>query len=230
MMNYLKALFTRCLNARYITTAEDGNYAIELDGRTLYLLFEHSNGIEDWKNNFDFPVSPYKNMNPVWQCHRGFLRVWRGMQEELEERVAYILARNQRINSIVCVGYSHGGALAVFATEDMEYLHGARCNVSGYGFGAPRVLFGIVPREIKHRLRNFITVRNIPDLVTHLPPLVFGFQNAGTLKRIGKRGKYTPVSAHFSESYLAELEALEEETKSNAEQPHHVTASSVSYV
>ncbi len=205
-MNYLKALFLRCLNARYISTQEDGNYAIECEGNTLYLLFECSNSAVDWKNNLDFPVAPYKNMHPSWQCHRGFLRVWKGMQEEVEERVAYILSRRSEIHDIVCVGYSHGGALAVLATEDMEYLHGERCSVSGYGFGAPRVLFGRVPKEVKRRLRSFMTVRNIPDLVTHLPPYLFGFQNAGVLNRIGKRGKYTPISAHFAQSYLEELE------------------------
>ncbi len=222
-------LFKRCLNAKYVSSPEGGNYAIELDEDTLYLLFECSNGVEDWKNNFDFPVRPYQSSSK-WLCHRGFLRVWEAMRKDIEAYVAEKLRFHPEIARIVCVGYSHGGALAVLATEDMEYLYGAQCTVFGYGFGAPRVLFGRVPREVKHRLRRFMTVRNIPDLVTHLPPALFGFQNAGVMQRIGQRGKYTPVSAHFAESYLTELEAFEKQGEVGYEEAYSGIAGSTSSV
>ncbi len=204
-------LFKRCLSAQYIHTAESGEYAIEIDGDTLYLLFECSSGAEDWINNFDFPAEPYGQMKRKWQCHRGFLRVWKAMQKQIESNVKGILAEHKQIKKIVCIGYSHGGALCVLATEDMAYLYGDRYTIEGYGFGAPRVLWGKIPHEVKNRLGRFITVRNIPDIVTHLPPLVFGFRNAGTMLRIGKRGKYTSVEAHFPASYIAELEEYEPE-------------------
>ena len=134
-------LFKRCLNAEYIHTAEGGDYAIEIDGSTLYLLFEPSDGLEDWKNNFDFPAQPYKDMTPVWYCHRGFTKVWKAVQDELAPKVDEILSSSESIKRIVCVGYSHGAALAVLATEDMEWQYGDEYTVEGYGFGAPRVLW-----------------------------------------------------------------------------------------
>ena len=201
----MKNLFKRCLSADYNHTAEGGDYAIQIEGDTLYILFEWSDGKEDWINNFDFPVKPYKETN--WYCHRGFLKVWKAMRVEIESNVADILS-NEDIKNITCIGYSHGAALSVLCTEDMEYWWGSQCKVNGYGFGAPRVLWGIVPKAVKERLRSFKTVRNKPDLVTHVPPKIFGYRNAGELIKIGKDFKYSPIKAHYPESYIKELESI----------------------
>lgn len=201
----LRDLFERCLNANYVHTAEGGDFALQAEGDTLYLLFECSDGLEDWKNNFAFPAKPYKSMDAVWLCHGGFLKVWKAMRDNIEAYVSEILETHPEISNIKCVGYSHGAAIAVLATEDMSYLYGDKYTVCGYGFGAPRVLWGIVPKVIKERLTCFTTVRNIPDIVTHVPPIFLGFRNAGTLVKIGAAGKYNPIDAHRPESYLQEL-------------------------
>ena len=203
--------FNRCLYAKYIHTENSGDYAIEVNGDTLYILFQKSSGAEDWLNNFAFPAKPYKRMNTVWLCHGGFLKVWKAMRNDIEAYVAEILANHSEIKKIVCIGYSHGAALSVLATEDMEYLYGKDYEVSGYGFGIPRVLWGIVPKEVKDRLRNFISVRNIPDIVTHVPPMIFGFRNAGTLIKVGEKGKYNPFKAHYPSAYIAEMTVKEGE-------------------
>ena len=200
----MKDLYRRCLDAEYIHTTEGGDYAIEVDGDTLYLLFEWSDGAEDWKNNFDFPAKPYKRMRDKWFCHRGFLKVWKAMRDEIENRVAETLERNTDISNITIVGYSHGGAMALFATEDMTYLYGDKFNVSGYGFGAPRVLWGYVPKAVRERISAFVTVRNVPDIVTHLPPKVFGYRDIN-IEEIGEKGKYKPIKAHYSSAYIEEL-------------------------
>lgn len=198
-------LFQRCLCANYTHTAEDGDYAIEIDGDTLYILFEWSDGATDWRNNLDFPAKPYKSMTDTWYCHRGFLRVWKGMRDEVEKGVADALRRSEGISKITVVGYSHGGAISLFATEDMAYLYGQKYKVSGYGFGAPRVLWGVIPDAVKERISAFKTVRNIPDLVTHVPPKIFGYRDVN-ITEIGRYGKYQPIEAHYSSSYIAEMD------------------------
>ena len=235
--------FKRCLKAKdkYIHTPEGGDYFIEAEGDTLYILFECSDDKEDWINNFNFipdeykdrentpklallkailkaictylklPSAAYKDMLKKWRVHGGFHKVWKSMQDDIEAYVAEFLANHPEIKKIVIIGYSHGAALAVLATEDMEYLYGKTYEVSGYGFGTPRVLWGIVPKEVKERLRNFTSVRNIPDIVTHVPPMLFGFRNAGTLIKVGKKGKYNLFKAHYSSSYIAELNAMKGE-------------------
>lgn len=237
----LSKLFSRCLNATYIHTECGGDYAVELDGDTLYLLFECSDGKEDWINNFDFvpdnyeerdetsvlasiaikaganaigeylklPEKPYKDMPKSWRVHGGFLKVWKAMQDQIEYKVTKHLELHQ-IKNIVCVGYSHGGALSLLATEDMAFLYGDRVNVTGYGFGSPRVLWGIVPKTIKNRLKGYKVIRNVSDLVTHVPPALFGFSHGGEVVKLGQRGKYNMIKAHRPESYMTEFENLEE--------------------
>lgn len=200
----MDVLFKRCLDADYTHTAEDGDYAIEVEGETLYILFEWSDGAEDWKNNLDFPAKPYKRMTETWYCHRGFLKVWKAMRDEIENRVAETLKLHTDISNITIGGYSHGGALALFATEDMAYLYGKNFNVSGYGFGAPRVLWGNIPEAVRERISAFVTVRNVPDLITHLPPKVFGYRDIN-ITEIGEEGKYKPIEAHYNSAYMAEL-------------------------
>lgn len=204
----MKALFRRCLNAEYISTAKNGNYAIEIEGDTVYILFQWSKGFWDWVHNFLFPAKPYKRMNSLWFCHRGFLKVWKAMRDEIEWRVRKILSKNPDVKNIVCVGYSHGGALALLATEDMEYLYGGSYEVKGYGFGAPRVIWGFVPKAVKNRLQAFKVIRNIPDIVTHLPPVLFGFRHVASPLRIGEKRKYSPIKAHYDTAYIAELKEI----------------------
>lgn len=221
-------LFKRCLYAKYIHTNEDGDYAIEVEGDTLYLLFECSDGKADWRNNFDFlatlhcsisaATKPYKDMADKWKVHRGFLKVWKAMRDEVEGKVAEALEIFPEIARIVCVGYSHGGALCVLATEDMSFLYGDNYEVEGYGFGAPRVLYGKIPQSVKDRLKCFVTIRNIPDLVTFVPPKLFGFKNAGTLLKVGKKFRYTPIKAHYASAYIKELTEYERQKEIKKEE------------
>jgi hypothetical protein len=201
-------MFKKCLEADYIHTENGGDYAIEVCDNILYILFECSDGEEDWRNNFKFPVKPYKDMKPVWYCHGGFLGVWKAMRDDIEAKVAQLLRENE-IAEIKCIGYSHGAALAVLATEDMAYLYGDNYTISGYGYGAPRVLWGIVPNEVKERLECFKTIRNIPDIVTHLPPKLFGFRNAGEMLEIGGTDReYGLFMSHHYDNYIIELKKL----------------------
>lgn len=204
----MKDLLKRCLKAQYISTAKNGNYAIDVEGDTLYLLFQWSKGFWDWVHNFLFPARPYKRMSCLWFCHRGFLKVWKAMRDEIEAYVKELLSNNPDVKKIVCVGYSHGGALALFATEDMEFLFGKSYEVSGYGFGAPRVIWGFVPKAVKNRLRAFQVIRNVPDIVTHLPPVLLGFRHVARPLKIGERGKYSAIEAHYNSAYIAELNEI----------------------
>jgi hypothetical protein len=105
---------------------------------------------------------------------------------------------------IICIGYSHGAAIAGLATEDMTFLFGDRISVCGFGFGCPRFIWGPLPRDAKTRFSNFTVIRNIPDLVTHLPPFILGYRHIGHFVKIGKKGVYSPISAHYPQAYIKE--------------------------
>lgn len=202
----LSSLFLRCLNLKYTNVENCGSYALEIIGSTLYIYFQDSNGLTDWKNNLDFPARLKKGSDGIdYMCHRGFLRVWRSIEPYITPHIC-----NKDYRSIIIVGYSHGGALAYLCHEHAWSLRSDIQNsIFGYGFGAPRVLWGLKSFLIRKRWNSFTVIRNIDDIVTHLPPALFGYLHAGTLLKIGAKGKYSGIDAHRPESILSELKLYE---------------------
>ena len=194
-------LFRRCLNADYVHAKSGADYAVTRTGKTLYVFFEWSDGCLDWKNNLDFPAKAHGRGGEAWFVHRGFLRVFESVRNEITVKVQNELKKADRI---VCVGYSHGAALAGLCVEELQFQFGKEIKISGYGFGCPRFIFGRLPAAVRARFASFVPIRNVPDIVTHLPPVLLGYSHPSKLKKIGKLGKYTPVSAHYPKSYLDE--------------------------
>ena len=171
--------FTECLNASYVHIENDASFAVKQDGETLTLYFEKSNGATDWRNNFDFPARPYRDMANGWFCHRGFLRVWKSIEPYIVNKIFDL-----SISKIDIVGYSHGAAIALLCYEYVKFNR-PDVEVSGVGFGCPRVFWGTARRAVMQRFEGFVVVRNGCDLVTHLPPACFGFRHVGKLLKIG---------------------------------------------
>lgn len=201
----LSQLFYRCTHRAYIHVENGGDYATERQGSTLYIYLECSDGMEDWKNNLDFPAKAYCRMGrAVWFAHRGFLKVWKTLEGYLEREIM-----DSAVQKIVTVGYSHGAALAVLCHEYIWYHRPDLRNViRGYGFGCPRVIWGFRGSGLRERWERFLVVRNIDDLVTHVPPAILGYFHVGELLCIGEKGKYSPIDAHRPENIQAELCSL----------------------
>lgn len=202
---YLKGLFLRCLEADYITVKNSGSFAMEREGERLYVLFEKSDGGEDWENNFDFAVTETRRECvrecELWYAHGGFLRVWRSILPYVEGAILDLGVRE-----IITVGYSHGAAIALLCHEYIWYNRpDIRANIFGYGFGCPRVVWGRVTGE-RERWGRFYRTKNFDDIVTHLPPSMFGFHHVGNEINIGGVGRYSRVDAHRAENYIKELE------------------------
>lgn len=206
----LYELFSVCLNISYTQVGRSANYAVSRENGTLYIFFQGSDGRNDWKSNLDFPAKAYKRMGKtVWFAHRGFLRVWKELEPFLAEKIA-----DTSVQKIVIAGYSHGGALAMLCHEYVWYHRpDLRAQTEGHGFGAPRVFWGVQTAELKSRWKNFTVIRNIDDVVTHLPPSFLGFSHVGAFLKIGERGKYSAIEAHYPENILRELKAYEERRK-----------------
>ena len=201
MKNILSELFSACLERKYTEVENGGSWAYTRHGDALYLWFQKSHGMTDWLNNLNFVATPYREMSPEWQCHAGFLKVWRSVKPYVEP-----LILDTEVKRICTVGYSHGAALAVLCHEYIWYHRpDLRERMCGYGFGCPRVLYGCVPPALAVRWESFFTVRNVDDIVTHLPPRVMGFCHVGVPVTVGAEGNYSPVDAHRPESYLKEL-------------------------
>ena len=197
----LKELYQKIINANYTHLAkETASYYTERDGNTLYILFEKSNGKTDWRNNFDFPAKPYRDMINKWYAHRGFLKVWKAIEPYLEKDIF-----NMDIETIIIGGYSHGAAIALLCFEYCKFNR-PDATVIGYGYGCPRVVWGRVKKQVKRRFEGFTVIRNGRDIVTRVPPAWLGYRHIGTMHKIGQGKGYNSIDAHRAENYVKELE------------------------
>jgi hypothetical protein len=208
-------MFKRCVNigsGYNHTEINKGSYFVEYDNNTLYIYFQGSNGDIDWKNNFDFGAEPYKDMPAKWKAHKGFVRVWKEIVPFIKDDIM-----NPDVKRINIVGYSHGAALSVLAHEYAWFNRpDIRDNIFGYGFEPPRVFRGRkIPDELIPRWENFTVFRNGADIVTHVPPLLFGYKHVGKLVHLNKdreilvdkHFKFKCVNEHYYPNVVASLEA-----------------------
>lgn len=193
-------LFEKVLNAEYTHTEKERvSYASKISGGVLTILFEESNGARDWRNNFAFPVKPYRDMEDKWHCHGGFLRAWKDVEPFLQGQIM-----DKAVHTIRIAGYSHGAAVALLCHEYCRF-HRPDCAVFGVGYGCPRVIWGRLRKAVKERLLGFVVIRNKGDLVTHVPPAILGYKHSSTVLTIGGHTHYGMINAHRPESYLIEL-------------------------
>lgn len=199
-MNLRKA-FEECLSHinDFIHCENDGDFFTKCEGDTLTIFLEWSDDKADWRNNFRFlaiPCKPYKSMKNIWFCHRGFRKVWKAIKKYIEAAI-----KNPAIKKIKIVGYSHGAAIALLCYEFCKFNR-PDCDIQGIGFGCPRVFWGYVPKAVKERVKDFKVVRNGNDIVTHVPPALFGFRHVSELVKVGQTN---PIDDHRPESYLEHL-------------------------
>lgn len=197
--------FKKCLSleSSYIHVKNEASYCFERRGNTLDIYFEWSNGTLDWIHNFYFPAKPYRRMKSVWFCHRGFLKVWKSIEPHISTAIL-----DGSIKEINIVGYSHGGAIAQLCYEYVKFNR-PDVEVTGVGFGAPRVFWGIALRGVKTRFKGFKVIRNGRDIVTHLPPVIFGFRHICEVVKVGAESKGL-IDDHRPNNYIESLEKYKE--------------------
>ncbi len=216
----LYELMYQCLNTEYTNTVRKSSYALHRKCDTLFIFFEHSNGNADWIKNLNFPAKPYRRMEQAtWYAHRGFLSAWRDVEKAIS---AYVM--DKRISRIVTVGYSHGAAIALLCHEYLWFNRPElRENITGVGFGCPRVIWGSPQADFLRRFERFTVVRNADDIVTHLPPAFLGYIHVGKLLTVGNPGKYTPFKAHYPENILTELKNYDDSIRKSALGDVHIS-------
>lgn len=195
------------LEDKYIHVENDASYYIERHpdcDEILNIYFEWSNGKTDWKNNFDFPAKPYRDMKDTWFCHRGFLKVWKSIEPHISKEIL-----DPRTKMVKIVGYSHGGAIAQLCHE---YVRFNRPDLDAslvftMAIGSPRVYWGPIRKRVARRFYGCYVIRNCKDLVTKLPPAWLGYRHICPVVKFGKKSA-GGIADHFPERYL---KAFEEE-------------------
>lgn len=217
-MNYpLCALFVECnRDVDYTTVTQDGcevDYKfLELDD-TLVICFEPSDSKIDWKINFSYWRKPYKDMGISYRVHGGFLKSFKLVRDDIRAKVLEPQENGYRWKNIIVVGYSHGGALSALCHELVWFERPdlREEGLVGLNFEGPRVFAGFrIPKALKERWAHFYTFRNHADLVTHMPPILFGFRHVGEMKKIKDNVGVGLVHAHYQRRILISLKKFEE--------------------
>ncbi len=201
----LSDLFYNCAYWVHYETVGDGvSYAFVESDDTLYIYFQGSyETIDWWRNFFFFPKkkNPYKDMDISYKVHGGFLAAWKEVEDivinKITEKSSKLIFDNksstfkEKINyrwkEIIVVGYSHGAALAGLCHECIWFWRPdlRKEGLEGYGFEAPRFYAGFkVKKELEERWEHFTVIRTNCDLVTHMPPWIFGFCHVGSMLKI----------------------------------------------
>jgi hypothetical protein len=210
-MSLEKELFQKCLAAPYVTIGDDFQYFYDGE-RTIY--FQCSSSDADWRKNLDFfpiPVKPYKGC--TWYAHRGFVKVWKSVRDTILPIVKEIYS-NGFVPRIV--GYSHGAAIAALAHEDIIFnielgkqedifINDVEQNhfyPETLVFGCPRVVW--LSKSVAWRFDSIDNYQVIGDMVTHMPPKLFGYRDFGTKIKLGNWFPIWPWR-HEPKNYLRYL-------------------------
>jgi predicted lipase len=163
------------------TIGDDTQYLIKETDDEFIIAFYGSNSDADWKTNFNFFKKPYKNMEVPFHVHRGFLKVWKLINDFFLDLVKDVE------KPITIVGHSYGAAVATLCMEDIWFNYPKkRDTLKLVTFGSPRVIGWYNYRKIKERWNNSSIYENRLDLVTHVPFAFMGFRHVQKITKIGR--------------------------------------------
>lgn len=170
----------------WITSGRDVQYIIQSDKKgEVTVVFDQSNSLEDWTNNLKFWKTPYKNMEVKFKVHTGFLKCWHSVRDEIMDAIETL-----NPSAITITGHSYGGAMAILCMEDCWYRFikcreesedeevqatSLRDKIQCITFGAPRVIGKWRFKKVQERWLNSRLFTNGADIVTCLPPAIFGY-------------------------------------------------------
>lgn len=161
----------------YLTNDTDYGYTIETEESFTFVVRE-TRGLFDDKGKFkpkawisDLKTCTEKETG-IGTLHHGFFDGWTLFENEVLKKVS-ILPKDKPVR---CYGYSRGAAVVTVAACHIGKMRPCE-NIN---FGSPRVGMSDF-RDIYQRLPIY-TTRAVygNDLVTMLPPAIWGFRHVGT--------------------------------------------------
>ena len=174
----------------FISDADtDTQVFIAGDNKKIIISFRGTEGtkIDDWATDARIFKETWTDNNPLGEVHKGFYRALESVWDEITAELNLLRTNNQ---SVWITGHSLGGALAVLAGATLS-LQQPEKSVNGiYTFGQPRIANASFTKNYNNKLKN-ITFRfvNNNDVVTRVPPQIFGYSHVGHLMYFDHRGK-----------------------------------------
>jgi predicted lipase len=181
-------------NIRFFSKDNTEVFSFE-DDRFKYIILLGSNEMKDWIKNFLYFKKriPYEGTNPKIKVHGGFMDMYLKVREEV------LLEAEFSSKPLIVMGHSLGSALATLASLDIEYNTKIKPDV--LFTGTPRVGNKYFVKSFNNRLPCTIRVVRGNDIVSHVPPRIFGFDHVGKLKKIGNKKSLHFIRDHFIQYY-----------------------------
>lgn len=164
MFNFIK-------ETHFATSGDHVDWAVIVhdNDKTVYLVFEESNGRRDWINNLRFPVKIYKKQESVMRCACGWGNAWKSCNDEVMKMFIQACDEHKEYTPHIC-GWSYGGAISLLAAEDFHYRTGRKAAVTT--FGAPKPLWGKKTKDYVKSCTGVVhQYQHVNDCVPLMPPL-----------------------------------------------------------
>lgn len=194
--------------ARLILSVDDSASGVQYFARrendSLQIAFRGSDSKKDWASNLTFwkRCIPYDNVASKVRVHTGFLSRYK--TPACRERILRLIT--PEITRVQITGHSYGAALSVLCAVDVQYNFPDR-EVEVVLFGCPRVGNRAFQRSYNARVPQTLRVENGNDIVTKVPPALFGFHHVGAKVHLGfpRVPLLLSADAHRLEHYLSGL-------------------------
>lgn len=158
------------------------------DARKIIISFRGTEGkLSDWATDAKFSKETWTDEHPLGEVHNGFYDALSSVWNEVFSEIMTLRTNNQ---SIWLTGHSLGAALATLAAATL-HLQQPEIEINGlYTFGQPRLGNHKFSKKYNAELKN-ITFRcvNNNDVVTRVPPQIFGYSHVGKLMYFDVDGK-----------------------------------------
>lgn len=159
-------------------------YSLRLSNQGLLTIaFRGTDSKGDWASNFMFSKKaiPYGNAESKIRVHEGFLNAYKA--PSVRDKIQGLM--NQSVRHVRITGHSRGAALAVLCAVDLNYNFPDRC-IETVLFGCPRVGNKAFAKSFNRRVFMTVRVENGGDIVTHVPPWLFGYRHVGIRYHVGR--------------------------------------------
>lgn len=158
--------------------------AVRRKDDTMTIAFRGTDSKADWRSNFRFckKTIPYDNAASPIRVHSGFLSAYKC--DAVRGRLMRMVTPN--IRRIRVTGHSRGAALAVLCAVDLQYNYPDRC-FEVVLFGCPRVGNRAFAESYDRRVFMTMRVEQGADIVTKVPPALFGYRHVGMRCRVGPK-------------------------------------------
>ncbi|BCG64107.1 MAG: triacylglycerol lipase [Methyloprofundus sp.] len=158
------------------------------DNKKIIITFRGTEGkVADWVTDIQLFKDTWTNSTPIGQVHKGFYKALQAVFLNIENEINTLRTNNQ---TIWVTGHSLGGALATLAAATLKF-QGSEIHFNGlYTFGQPRLGDRMFANAFnKYLKQKCFRVVNNNDVVSRVPPQIFGYSHVGTLKYFDVNGK-----------------------------------------